>query len=377
VGAKLADILGRRAERVAIEHLLAQARAGRSGALVVRGEAGIGKTAILEHARDAAAPSAFRVEHSVGAESEAQFAFAGLHQLCAPLLDHADALPEPQQAALGVAFGLRGGAAPDRFLVGLATLNLLSEVAEDGPLPCLVDDAQWLDEASAQVLAFVARRVAAERLVLVFALRDATASDVHPFVGLPELRLDGLGETDARALLTAAVRAPLDDRVRDRIVAEARGNPLALLELPRGTPSVQLAGGFQVLDALNVPSRIEDAFRRRSGRLPADTQLLLLVAAAEPTGDPELLWHAAAYLGIAREAAEAAEAAGLLAIDAQVRFRHPLARSAVYQAATLPDRRRAHGALAAATDPQLDPDRARLAPRSDSPGHRRGSRHRT
>ncbi|WP_440105317.1 hypothetical protein [Streptosporangium sp. H16] len=256
-----------------------------------------------------------------------------------------------------MAFGSRGGAAPDRFLVGPATLNLLAEVAEDRTLLCLVDDAQWLDEASAQLLAFVARRVAAERMALVFALRDANESDVHPFSGLPELRLDGLGETDARQLLTGAVRAPLDPGVRDRIIAEARGNPLALLELPRGTPSVQLAGGFQVPDVLNVPSRIEDEFRRRSGSLPADTQLLLVVAAAEPTGDVELLWRAATQLGIPREAVEPAEAVGLLAIDTRVRFRHPLARPAVYRAATPPDRRRAHGALAAATDPQTDPDR--------------------
>ena len=229
MGAELTDLLGRRAERIAIEHLLAQVQAGRSGKLVVRGEAGIGKTAILEYTRGVAVGSGFRVEHSVGVESEELFAFAGLHQLCRPLLDRAAPLPEPQQAALGVAFGLRDGPAPDRFLVGLATLNLLAEVAEDGPLLCLVDDAQWLDEASGQVLAFVARRLAAEQVALVFALRDANTS--HPFSGLPELSLGGLGELDARMLLTAAVPAPLDGRVRDRIVAEARGNPLALFSL--------------------------------------------------------------------------------------------------------------------------------------------------
>ncbi|WP_116952012.1 ATP-binding protein [Jiangella endophytica] len=348
--------MGRRAEREAVEQLLARALAGRSGALVVRGEAGIGKTALLEHARRTADPAGFRVESSVGAESETQFAFAGLHQLCAPLLDRARALPDPQQAALGVAFGLRDGAAPDRFLVGLATLNLLAEVAEEGPLLCLVDDAQWLDQASAQVLAFVARRVAAEPMALVFALRDPTDGDVHPFAGLPELRLDGLGETDARALLAAAVRAPLDDGVRDRIVAEARGNPLALLELPRGAPA-QLAGGFELPDVPGVPRRIEDSFRHRSGNLPAETRLLLLVAAAEPTGEVALLWRAAEQLGIAPEAAAPAEAAGLLEIGTRVRFRHPLVRSAVYRAATPPDQRRAHRALADATDPRTDPDR--------------------
>lgn len=349
--------MGRRAERETVEQLLAQARAGRSGALVVRGEAGIGKTALLEHARGAADPAGFRVESSVGVESETQFAFAGLHQLCAPLLDRTKALPEPQQAALGVAFGLRAGAAPDRFLVGLAALNLLAEVAEEAPLLCLVDDAQWLDQASAQVLAFVARRVAAERVGLVFALRDPVDDDVHPFAGLPELRLDGLGDADAQALLAAAVHTPLDDEVRDRIVAEARGNPLALLELPRSGPPAQLAGGFELPDALSVPRRIEDSFRRRSGSLPAETQLLLLVAAAEPTGEVALLWRAAEQLGIAADAAGPAEAAGLLEIDTRVRFRHPLVRSAVYRARTRPDHRRAHGALAAATDPQLEPDR--------------------
>jgi DNA-binding CsgD family transcriptional regulator len=324
---------------------------------VVRGEAGIGKTALLEHARDTAHPSGFRVEFATGVESETQFAFAGLHQLCAPLLDRIGALPDPQQAALSVAFGLHGGAAPDRFLVGLATLNLLAEVAEEGPLLCLVDDAQWLDQASAQVLAFVARRVVAETVALVFALRDSSESDVHPFVGLPELRLGGLGETDARALLAAAVRTPMDDGVRNRIVAEARGNPLALLELPLSAPPAQLAGGFELPDALSIPRRIEESFQHRSGSLPAETQMLLLVAAAEPTGDVALLWRAAAHLGIAREAAEPAEAAGLLQIDIRVRFRHPLVRSAVYQAATPPDQRGAHRALTAATDPRSDPDR--------------------
>lgn len=353
----MVDLLGRRAALEAIDHLLAGAQAGRSGVLVVSGEAGIGKTALLEHVRDTAAASGFRVEGSVGVESEAQFAFAGLHQLCAPLLDRAGALPDPQQAALGVAFGLRDGPVPDGFLVGLATLNLLSEGAEAAPLLCLVDDVQWLDAASAQVLAFVARRVAAERMALVFARRDPVAHVVHPFVGLPELRLEELGNSDARALLADAVHAPLDDRVSERIVAEARGNPLALLELPRSVQPAQLAGGFELPDVLSVPRRVEDSFQRRSSSLPADTQMLLLVAAAEPTGDAALLWRAAEHLGITHQAAEPAEDAGLLEIDARVRFHHPLVRSAVYQVATPPDQRRAHGALAAATDARSDPDR--------------------
>lgn len=348
--------MGRRAERKAVEELLTRAQAGRSGSLVVRGEAGIGKTAMLEHARVTAADSGFRVKRSVGVESETLFAFAGLHQLCAPLLDRAGALPEPQQEALSVAFGLRGGTAPDGFLVGLATLNLLAEVAEEGPLLCLVDDVQWLDQASAQVLAFVARRLVAERVALVFALRDSHESDAHPFAGLAVLNLAGLADTDARALLAWPVRAPLGDGALDRIVAESRGNPLALLELPRGAQLAQLAGGFE-LPELRIPRRIEDSFRRRSVSLPADTQLLLLVAAADPTCEVALLWRAAKQLGIAREAAVPAEDAGLLEIGARVTFHHPLVRSAVYQAATPRDRRRTHHALAAATNLQLDPER--------------------
>lgn len=361
MGATLGHFLGRRVEREAVDTLLAKARAGQSGALVVHGEAGIGKTALLEHARSSADGSGFRVESSVGVESERQFAFAGLHQLCAPLLDRAAALPDPQQTALAVAFGQQGGAVPDRFLVGLATLNLLAEAAEEGPLLCLVDDAQWLDEASAQVLAFVARRLAAERIALLFAMRDPAPDqpehEATALAGFPELHLHGLGEADARALLASALATPLDDRVLERIIAEACGNPMALLELPLSAQSAQLAGGFELPGALDVPRRVEESFRSRSGSLPADTQLLLLVAAAEPTGDVALLWRAAAQLGIVERAVGPAEAAGLLEIDSGVRFRHPLVRSAVYRAATPPDQRRAHAALAAATDPDVDPDR--------------------
>ncbi|WP_207928775.1 LuxR family transcriptional regulator [Actinomadura sp. 6K520] len=354
----MVDLVGRRTELEAVERLLAEARAGRSGALAVFGEAGAGKTALLEHARAVAAQSGFRVESSVGLQAETQFVFGALHQLSTPLLERLDALPGPQQTALRVAFGQEAGAAPDRFLVGLAVLTLLAEVAEERPLLCVVDDAQWLDEASAQVLAFVARRVAAERVVLLFSLRDpADDGDLRSFAGLPELRLSGLTESDARALLAAAVPVPLDDGVRDRVIAEARGNPLALLELPRSGPPMRLAGGFELPDALSVPRRIEDGFRRRSEGLPAETRLLLLLAAAEPTGDAATLWRAAEDLGIDPAAAAPAEAAGLLEIDSRVRFRHPLVRSAVYQARAEPDRRRVHGALAAATDPRSDPDR--------------------
>lgn len=354
----MADLLGRRAERAAVERLLAAAKAGSSGTLVIRGQAGIGKTALLHFAQEAAIPSGFRLTRCAGAESETQFAFAGLHQLCAPLLDRAPSLTDPQQEALGVALGHRSGPAPDGFMVGLATLTLLAEASEEVPLLCLIDDAQWLDTASAQVLAFVARRLEAERVAMVFALRDGTRSDVDLFAGLsPEIRLDGLDESDARVLLEGGVHAPSDDLVRDRIVAEARGNPLALLELPRSAPLMQLAGGFELPNALSVPRRIEDSFQLRSAGLSAETQMLMLLAAADPTGDAALLWRAAGQLEIPPEAIEPAEASGLLEVDTRVRFLHPLVRSAVYRAATPTKRRRAHWALAAETDPVGDPDR--------------------
>ena len=353
----MVELVGRRTEREAVERLLTEARAGRSAALAVYGEAGIGKTALLGHAHECAANLGFRTESATGVESESQFGLGALYQLCRPLLSDLDALPDPQRNALRVAFGQQTGPAPDRFVIGLAVLNLLSELAEKQPLICIVDDAQWLDEASAQVLAFVARRVDAEPLALLFALRDPTDDgDLRSFAGLPELRLRGLAEGDARALLAAAIPTPLDDGVGDRIIAEARGNPLALLELPRSAPSMGLAHTFELPQDVSVPRRVEDEFQRRSKDLPSETQLLLLLAAAEPTGDATTVWRASRELSIEPEAAAPAETAGLLTIDTRVRFRHPLVRSAVYQAATDPDRRRAHGALATATDLGTHPD---------------------
>jgi DNA-binding CsgD family transcriptional regulator len=349
-------LLDRLPERAALSQLLEAARAGRSGVLVMRGEPGIGKTALLDWAIESAA--GLRVARVAGVESEMELAFAALQQLCAPMLGQLAGLPDPQRAALGVAFGLETGAAPDRFLVGLAALSLLSEAAEQQPLLCVVDDAQWLDRASALVLAFVARRLLAEPVALVFGTREPG----EEFRGLPELAVGGLGEGDAQELLSSVISGPLDKRIRDRIVAETRGNPLALLELPRDATPADLAGGFGSPSVPGLPAvpgssgRIEDSFRRRVEVLPAATRRLMLVAAAEPAGEPALVWGAAERLGIGAEAVAPAADAGLLTIGERVMFRHPLVRSAVYRAASPADRRAAHQALADATDPQADPD---------------------
>jgi DNA-binding CsgD family transcriptional regulator len=339
-------LLDRLPERAALSQLLDAARAGRSGVLVMAGEAGVGKSALLDWAIESAA--GLRVARVAGVQSEMELAFAALQQLCAPMLDKLGALPDPQRDALGVAFGLNTGVAPDRFLVGLAALGLLSEVAEQQPLLCVIDDAQWLDRASAQTLAFAARRLLAEPAALVFATREPG----EELWGLPELLVGGLGEGHARELLSSVIKGPMDERVRDRIVAETRGNPLALLELPHGIPGVP-----GVSSVSGVPKQIEDSFRQRLEVLPADTRRLMLVAAAEPAGDPALVWRAAERLGIRAGAVVPAADAGLLVIGERVTFRHPLVRSAVYRAASPAERRAAHQALAGATDPQADPDR--------------------
>ena len=349
----MSGLRGRRSERDALDRLVESVRAGQSRVLVLRGEAGVGKTALLEYLVDIA--GGCRVARAAGVESEMELAFAGLHQLCAPFLDRLERLPDPQHDALGTAFGLRRGEAPDRFLVGLAVLTLLSDVAEERPLVCVVDDAQWLDRASTQALAFAARRLVAESVAVVFAMRDS--GDVHDLTGLAELAVDGLADADARALLASVIAGPLDERVRDRIVADTHGNPLALLELPRGMTSMELAGGFGLPDATGLSSRIEESFRRRLTPLPEATRLLLLVAAAEPIGDPVALWRAAAQLRVGTDAGAPAVAAGLVELGGQVRFRHPLVRSAVYRAAPAEARRSVHRALAEATDPDVDPDR--------------------
>jgi DNA-binding CsgD family transcriptional regulator len=346
---------GRINEREDLDRLLATVAHGRSQVLVVRGEAGVGKSALLSYV--AARAAGLRVSRISGVQSEMELPSAGLHQLCLPMLSRQTALPEPQRAALRVALGLATGDPPDRFLVALAALSLLAEVAEERPLLCVIDDAQWLDGASSQVLGFVARRLLAERVAIVFAVRDPGGAGLRNLAGLPEMRLQGLDDDDARALLDSVVPGPLDAGVRDRIVAETRGNPLALLELPRGLSAGQLAGGFALPDAANVPGQVEDVYGQRIAGLPDTTRRLMLLAAADAVGDATLLWRAAAAAGLERAAAEPAAQAGLLEIGARVRFRHPLVRSAVYRAASPAARRTAHGALASATDPVSDPDR--------------------
>src|SRR5215469_16470330 len=344
-------LTGRGGECGALDRLVEAVLAGASRVLVVRGESGVGKTALLDYLAGHA--PGCRVVRAAGVETEMEFAFAGLHQLCAPMLDHLGRLPVPQREALLTAFGISAGAAPNRFFVGLAVLDLLSEVAEERPLVCVVDDEQWLDRVSAEVLGFVARRLAAEPVGLVFCARDPG----EELAGLPQLTVEGLREGDARAQLDSVLTGPLDARVRERIIAETRGNPLALLELPWGLTPDQLAGGFGLPTGMPLPGRIEESFSRQLGALPAQTQRLLLLAAADPSGDPVLVWRAAAKLGIPARAATPAVEAGLVEFGARVQFRHPLKRSAAYRSASVQDRQQVHGALAEATDAELDPDR--------------------
>lgn len=330
---------------------MSDAQTGNSQALVLRGEAGVGKTALLDYTSEQA--SAFLCVQVAGVQSDMELAFAGLQQLCAPLMAHVDGLPEPQRDALNVAFGRGVGPIPDRFLVGLAVLSLLAAAADDQPLLCIVDDAQWLDEVSVQTLGFVARRLLAEPVALVFAVRDRP--DV--LAGLPELLIDGLSDGDARELLESVMLGGIDPRVRDRIVAETRGIPLAIVDVPRSVSATELAGGFWISGKRSSSAALEEAFIQRVNSLPADTQRLLLVAAAEPVGDAALFLRAAVGLGIAVDALAPAEAAGLIEFGPRMRFHHPLMRSAAYRAAELGDRRAIHRALADATDPQSDPDR--------------------
>ncbi|HEY6790927.1 MAG TPA: AAA family ATPase [Trebonia sp.] len=341
----------RRSERDALDQLVEAIRAGDSRALVVRGDPGVGKTVLLDYVAKRA--HGCQVARAAGVQSETELAFAGLHQLCAPMLSHAERLPGPQQDALRTAFGISAGPPPDRFLVGLGVLSLLSEVAGERPLICLIDDEQWLDRASAQALGFTARRLAADPVGLVFAAREPSAE----LAGLPGLEVGGLRDEDARALLDAAMTGPLDARVRDLIVAETRGNPLALLELPPVLSPAELAGGFGLPGAVPLTARIRDNFARQLRALPEQTGRLLQLAAADPSGDRSLVWRAAGRLGIPVQAMAPAVEAGLVELDAGVRFRHPLVRSAAYRSAAIADRQQMHAALAAVTDPAADPDR--------------------
>ncbi|MQY05087.1 hypothetical protein ACRB68_31530 [Actinomadura sp. RB68] len=319
--------------------------------LLLHGEPGVGKTALLDYLAGRA--RGFRVLRITGVQSEVELVFAGLHQLCAPMNDRFGRLPAPQREALRTALGLSSGPVPDRFLVGLAALGLLAEAAEERPLLCLVDDAQWLDHASMQALAFAARRLLAESVAIVFAARDSVAEQA----GLPELEITGLPDGDARNLLRAALPALQDQQVLDRVVAEARGNPLALVELAKESNPAELAGGFGLPGPQALTGRIREIYERRAVRLPARTRLLLLAAAAEPGGTAAVLWRAAERLAVGIGAAAPAVAAGLVQIDDRVSFRHPLARSAVYWAASPDERRRVHRVLAEVIDPRTDPDR--------------------
>jgi DNA-binding CsgD family transcriptional regulator len=346
-------LLGRHSECRTLDGLVEAARSGHSGALVVHGVPGVGKTALLEYLAGYAQDC--RVLRAVGVQSEMELSFAGLHQLCVPVLDLLKRLPEPQREALSTAFGLSGGKAPDRFLVGLALLGLLAEAAAVRPLVCLVDDVQWMDHASTQALTIAARRLFAESVALVFATREHPRDSI--LAGLTVLPVAGLPTEDARTLLRAELPVPIDDRILDQIVAETEGNPLALVELPRNRTSAELAGGFGLPAARPLPDRIEENFRARITQLPEPVRRLLLLTAADPLGDPILLWRAAERLGVGVDAAGPATESGLVEFGARVRFRHPLARSAVYEAASRVQRQSAHRALAECTDPVTDPDR--------------------
>jgi len=345
-------LIDRFSERAALGQLVEAVRAGESRALVIRGDPGVGKTALLDHLAGEASGSGCRVARAAGVQSEMELAFAGLHQLCAPMLAPAGRLPEPQRDALHTVLGTAAGPPPDRFLVGLAVLGLLSEMAAEQPLICLIDDEQWLDRASAQALGFAARRLGAEPVGVVFAARDPGPE----MAGLPRLDVKGLRDDDARALLDTALAGPLDVRVRDLIIAETRGNPLALLELPRGLTPAELAGGFG-LPSTPLTGRIEDSFARQLASLPDQTRRLVQLAAADPSGDRSLVRRAARQLSLPDDAGAPAMEAGLVEFGTWVRFRHPLARSAAYRSASFALRRQLHAVLAEATDPSADPDR--------------------
>src|SRR5216684_2538150 len=347
-------LLGRTQEKATLMGLLEGVRHGLSGTLVLRGEPGIGKTALLEHMIDAATD--FQVVRALGIESEMKLGFAGLHQLVVPFLPQLNRLPVPQRDALASVFGLLAGTPPDRFQVGLATLTLLADAASKKALLCLVDDAQWLDIESSEVLAFVARRLIADRIALLFAVREP-AERGTALTGLPELWIDGLHAKDARRLLATVVGGPLAGQVSERIIAETEGNPLAILELTAQLTLRELGSASLLPEPLPIGSRLQQRFVAQVRGLPPDTQTFLLIAAAESSGDPAVVWRAARQLGLEQDAVAAAEAARLLVVGRQILFRHPLIRSAIYHGAPAAERRRIHAALAAASDATIHPSR--------------------
>ncbi|HEX6518531.1 MAG TPA: LuxR C-terminal-related transcriptional regulator [Streptosporangiaceae bacterium] len=333
-------LLGRTEEQLVVDRLLADARSGRSGTLVIRGEPGIGKSALLEYA--AANATGMRILRSSGAETEAELPFSGLHMLLCPVLATISALPSPQAAALRRAFGIDAGGTDDQYLVGLAVLSLLSELAETAPLLCLIDDASWLDRASAVALSFAARRLESEGVVLLCAARDARGSSYGP--ALPELRLTGLDQADAARLVDERA-ARLPPGLRARVLTEARGNPLALIELAAHAGTAP-ADGPEPLPATS------DMFAAALGRLGVSARTMLLLAAAEPAGDLALIVRAARAMGADPYEVDRAEQAGLVMLTTnRLEFRHPLIRSAAYHGASLADRRAAHRALADALGP--------------------------
>ncbi|HET6737784.1 MAG TPA: AAA family ATPase [Kribbella sp.] len=348
------ELRGRQSECATLDALADRVRAGASQVLVLRGEAGVGKSALLDYLANGLGESC-RLARAAGVESEVELPFSGLHQLCAPMLDHLDRLPGPQRDALATAFGMHTGPPPDRFLVGLAVLSLLAEVAEERPLVCVIDDLQWFDPVSAQILAFVARRQLADPVGLVFAIRGA--HEDSELAGQPTMDVRGLRDADAHALLATVLTSDVDHQVRETIVAETRGNPLALLELPRGLSTTELSFGFGLADAVPLETHLEHNFSQRFAALPEPTRLFLLAAALEPVGDLSLLRRAVQRLDVDFAASVPAVRAGLIELGARVRFRHPLARSAVARAASEADLRAVHLALAEETDPELDPDR--------------------
>lgn len=344
-------LVGRAEELRALDLVLDAVRNGESRAVVVRGEPGVGKTALLDYLSSRAVDC--RLETIAGVEAEMELPLAALHQLCAPMLDRLELLPAPQREALQVTFGINAGPVPERLLLGLAVVSLLSEVAVERPLVVILDDAQWLDRASLQILAFVARRLGEESIAIVIGTRELSPE----FAGLSELVIEGLRDEDARALLASVMTGPIDARVLDQFLAETRGNPLALLELRHGLAAAELAGGFALPGANALSGSIEESFLRRIEVLPAQTRRLLLLAASDPLGDPVLVGRAADRLGIDADAARPAVEDDLVSFGARVRFRHPLVRSAVYRAASIDAKRESHAALAEVTDPSFDPER--------------------